>query len=193
MTQAELRKEIDIILYEENDDSDLEFHGERVDRLIDLINQQVSDVINTTMKEAAKIEKKGKERKKMYIITAGEYSDYHICGVYDDKEKAQEYIDVFAKDEYSEMMIEDFMLNPYELEISEGMRPYFLRMDREGNVYDIHVRDSSYKFNYDDISHGFDVNDNLYNHCFARNEEHAVKITSELKFRLEAEGKWPSK
>jgi hypothetical protein len=29
----------------------------------------------------------------------------------------------------------------------------------------------------------------LYNYCFAKDEEHAKKITGELRFRLIAEGK----
>lgn len=29
---------------------------------------------------------------KIYIVTAGEYSDYHICKVFTDKEKAEKYV-----------------------------------------------------------------------------------------------------
>lgn len=30
--------------------------------------------------------------KKIYIVTEGEYSDYHICAVYSTREKAEEYV-----------------------------------------------------------------------------------------------------
>ena len=32
------------------------------------------------------------ETKKVYVVTSGEYSDYHIVGIFDSREKAEEYI-----------------------------------------------------------------------------------------------------
>ena len=31
-------------------------------------------------------------KNKIYIVTSGEYSDYHICAVFSNKEKAEEYV-----------------------------------------------------------------------------------------------------
>lgn len=36
--------------------------------------------------------------KKIYIVTSGEYSDYHICAVFSTKEKAKEYVQCHGTD-----------------------------------------------------------------------------------------------
>lgn len=32
------------------------------------------------------------EKKKVYMVTSGEYSDYHVCGIFSTLEKAEQYI-----------------------------------------------------------------------------------------------------
>lgn len=35
---------------------------------------------------------------KIYIVTSGEYSDYHICAVFSTREKAEEYVQIHGTD-----------------------------------------------------------------------------------------------
>ena len=130
--------------------------------------------------------------KTAYIVTQGSYSDYHICGVFDKKELAEQYISAFGGGQrYDEMGIEEWELNPYKLELGKGYKPFFVRMDKEGNSSEVLEEDSTYGFR-DGEGYGFDIENNVYNHCFAKSTEHAIKITNELRAQLIAENKWRS-
>ena len=50
--------------------------------------------------------------KKIYIVTSGEYSRYKIDGVFDCKEKADQFMKTFSGDEWDKPRIEIFELNP---------------------------------------------------------------------------------
>ena len=67
-------------------------------------------------------------KKTIYVATSGEYSDYRICAVFDDRELALKYNDG------EENGIEEWELNPGEKRLREGIRVYSVRMDRDGNV-----------------------------------------------------------
>ena len=130
--------------------------------------------------------------KTIYIVTQGSYSDYHICGVFDKKELAQQYMSAFGGGgTYNEMEIEEWQLNPYKVELGKDYKPYFVRMDKQGNTEEVNEVDSTYGFREGE-SYGFDIKHNIYNYCFAKSTEHAIKITNELRTQILAEGKWRS-
>lgn len=132
--------------------------------------------------------------KKIYVVTAGDYSDYQICGVFSSEDIAKKYIDSFKRGEnswsYNEMEIEEWNLDPLKKEIAKGYFPYFVRMAKNGDTSDVHIEDSDYGFDRGN-STGFDRDGNLYHHCFAKDSIHAIKITNELRARTIAENKWP--
>lgn len=131
--------------------------------------------------------------KNVFIVTQGEYSDYHICGVFDKKELAEQFISAFEDDRgYGDKMeIEEWNLNPHEFELCSGLKPYFVRMDINGNSIEPVEIGGTYGFSGVD-RYGFDIHKNLCNHCFAKDPKHAIKITNELRTRLIAEDKWVS-
>ncbi len=133
--------------------------------------------------------------KHVYVVTSGCYSDYGIEAVFDDREMAQKFIDAFnTKDRWDEMNIENWELNPFGKLIKENCKPYFLRIDKDGNTSDIRIENSSYGFgNEDNNGMGFDINGNLYLHVFGKDEAHAVKIANERRTTLIAENKWNPK
>ena len=59
------------------------------------------------------------ETKKVYVVTAGDYSDYHIEGIFDSREKAEEYINHSANTELND--IEEYNLNELKPEKSEKL------------------------------------------------------------------------
>lgn len=128
--------------------------------------------------------------KKAYIVTSGKYSDYKIDGVFSTRAKAQAFIDAFAKGEWQSMSIEEHALDPFAREIGRGWKPYFIRIDAEGNTSDCRVEDSTYGFEEGDNSIGFDIDGDMYMHIFAKDEDHAGKIAGEKQFKCIAEGKW---
>ena len=73
---------------------------------------------------------------KVYVITAGVYSDYHICCVCIDRETAERRKKLFS-DDYDEAEIEEFDTDEYEefvkvgyqIQRRDGKRLYKVRMD----------------------------------------------------------------
>jgi hypothetical protein len=127
---------------------------------------------------------------KIFVVTSGEYSDYGIDAMFTSMELAQKFIDSFKAEGYSRFnKIEIYKLNPFEMELREGYNPYFLRMDKEGNAYDISIEDSAYGFE-DPVENGFDIQGDMYIHCFAKDEAHAVKICNERRVQLIESDKW---
>ncbi len=128
----------------------------------------------------------------IYIVTQGVYSDYCIRGVFDSRELAEKYIAAFSESQYcNTMRIEEWEVNPFKYELQNGYKPYFVRMDREGNTIEIMVADTAYGFENGTL-YGVDANGNMYNCCFAKSNEHAIKITNERRIQIIAEGNWPS-
>ena len=124
----------------------------------------------------------------IYVVTSGEYSDYGIDAMFDDKELAQDFIDSFNPS-YDEMRIEEYELNPYGQEIRKGCKPYFIRMTREGSAHGIHTEDSAYGF--DGIGTvGYDAHGDMYIYVFAKDEKHATKICNEKRTQIIANNKW---
>ena len=127
--------------------------------------------------------------KKIYAVVQGSYSDYHICALFDNKPLADKFILAFGNQRWDEMKIEEYILNPVKMELNKNYRPFFVRMCKNGDVGECRLDDSSYGF-LDEETYGFCMQKNLYNHCFARNTKHAIKITNELRTQLIANNKW---
>ena len=134
---------------------------------------------------------KKKNKKKVYLVSQGDYSDYCIIGVFDTKQKAKKFIDSFALSEWSEKRIETFTLNPFEEEIKNKLKPYFLRMDKEGKIIDLALSEfhygyfaSSKKTSWTHDKHWMNCN------CFAKDEKHAIKIANEFRVQYLAFEGW---
>jgi len=129
--------------------------------------------------------------KTLYVVTSGSYSDYGIDAIFDSKELAQSFIDSFKRGAYSEFNeIEEWPLNPCDLELKRGRKAFFLRIDKEGNTSKIEWSDSAYGHKYGtDISFTFDKKlMNVY--CFADDENHAIKIANEKRTQILAINRW---
>lgn len=76
---------------------------------------------------------------KIYAITKGEYSDYHICAVTDDEEKAKT-LKLIESDEYEEARIEEYDTEEPIIESAKRDNKYFVvEFNCEGeatNVYE---------------------------------------------------------
>lgn len=53
------------------------------------------------------------EPKKVYVITKGAYSDYHICAVTLDKNTAEKLAKKYSEDSWSEAVIEEYDLEDF--------------------------------------------------------------------------------
>lgn len=74
--------------------------------------------------------------KKVYIITDGDYSDYHIVAVFDDKKLANKFIKKFYIGNYYEPRIEEHELNPLQELSKKGCNAYFINISQDGERLD---------------------------------------------------------
>lgn len=130
----------------------------------------------------------------VYLVTSGSYSDYHVVGVFSTKENAEAHVRAFSfhagrsyGDDY--MRIEEHELDPMHEDVQAGMIPYFLRIEKNGDVTDCHIQTGS--FGFPDTECHPDVRGSLYTHVLAKDEEHATKITNERRVRWLAENGGP--
>lgn len=73
---------------------------------------------------------------KVYIVTAGEYSDYHICEVFLDKEKAEKYVAV--KNElyqYDECWVNELETYDDKVKMTDKVAHYYYcHIDMDGQI-----------------------------------------------------------
>lgn len=122
---------------------------------------------------------------KIYVITKGCYSDYHICAVTEDKYKADLLVKRFT-DNREEAHIEEYDTDDYAVLLSNNV--YFCRQ-RKGEEIKIRLSTGDY-INEHTLSVKGCCGGTLYMHVIARNEEQALKIALDrfAKYRAEEMG-----
>lgn len=118
---------------------------------------------------------------KVYVITNGDYSDYHICGVALDIEKAKILKRAFTSN-WDEARIEEYDTDDHK-PIFEGKIPYEVRYFKNGDISSIR----EVELDYFDGAECRSL-DPFYNHganilvkLYAKNQEAAIKIASEKR------------
>jgi len=134
----------------------------------------------------------------IYVVTHGDYSDYHICGVFDNQENAEAYREWHRFD-----AVEKYSLNPSLPAMRKGYNSYSVCMWRNGYIRDIQVLhepasvEEQTELNHYPVSGPVASGTGagpawcLQGVVLARNKEHAVKITNEKRVQLIAIGTWP--
>lgn len=124
---------------------------------------------------------------KIYVITKGEYSDYHICGVAVDKAEAKILARGYS-DNWDEARIEEYdtdNLSP----VLEGKTAYRVTFFRNGDVYQIDRRSIEY-FEPGVMLIPYPKNWNgatLHVFLYADDEKSAIKIAAEKRAKFLAE------
>ena len=117
------------------------------------------------------------ESKKVYVITKGAYSDYHICAVAATKEIAEKLQKIYS-DEYSwaDSMIEEYDLN----EAMDDVRVFYIVTFEDDSVsvcFDEYGEKESIHF----YKGNKWQSDRLIVCVRARDEEHAIKIAQDRR------------
>ena len=112
---------------------------------------------------------------KIYVVTKGVYSDYHIITATTDEKLAYEIKDKFS---------EDYSWGEAKVEVYEDaemfMKPcYFLRFDKNGNVIESH-EESNDEYSYAQRQ-GEDIRGNFYCYIQTDSMESAIKIGAERR------------
>ncbi|MBU2052483.1 hypothetical protein KKH13_04740 [Patescibacteria group bacterium] len=134
---------------------------------------------------------------KVYIVAAGEYSDYHIVSVFSTKEIAERYVTILCP---SGFVTEYEVDNPEDLEdlkrVPIGHFSYEATIHIDGTIHvkRINVDDmlDDYLF-IRDFRFGMSTEIVMLIYCFAKDDIHATKIASERRREFLALNKWPEK
>lgn len=125
----------------------------------------------------------------IYVLTEGDYSDYHIVTLYSTLELAEE-----AQKLCPESNIEEYKLDSEIPDHPQGLFGWSVTIDAEGNT----IRSS---YQEDVISRPFEPQEKYYeNHysnsnttslfvvrCWARDKEHAEKIALDKYYQFKAQ------
>ena len=134
-------------------------------------------------------------KKSVFIVTAGCYSDYHIVGVYETREQAEQLAATLR-----ESNVEEHPLNPFLPELNKGLFIFFVEMKANGDTLQVKREESKpgewdYDYKLTSTLEPIQVwktragDDLVYNkRVFARDEKHAVKIMNELRVQALAKG-----
>ena len=112
--------------------------------------------------------------KKIYVLTEGDYSDYHIVGVYSTPELAQE-----AQTLYPDSGIEEYDLDDIP-EHPPGMLAWGVNIEDSNIVYTYLVDPHECPLERDCLNGVYAVN------CWAVDEEHANKIALDKYYQHQA-------
>ena len=124
---------------------------------------------------------------KIYVITKGEYSDYHICGVAVEKAKAESMARIFS-DKWEKAEVEEWDTEDVDLSI-EGKTPYRVTFFENGDVCETAETSIDYfmsgieKIKYPQNWRGATLNVCVY----ADDKNSAIKIASEKRAKWLAE------
>ena len=118
----------------------------------------------------------------IYVITRGEYSDYHICAVTTEKEVAEDLKRKFS-DRWDEARIEKYDTETYKLYKFEKM---YCCYDANGIII---ASETEYDF-FETFTIKKNINGDLWVYVNADNEQDALKIASDkfAKYRAEQLG-----
>ena len=121
--------------------------------------------------------------KTIYILTEGDYSDYHIVGAYSTKELAEE-----AQSLYQYSQIEEYGLD-YIPQHPPGMSAWFVRIS-DGKLDDLYTQQVNAfeetiprenEYNYHNGETGYFV------YCWAVDKDHAEKIALDKYYQHSAQ------
>ena len=109
---------------------------------------------------------------KIFIVTAGSYSDYRIEAAFSTEERAKAYIEARHGDndlDYLEQIVDE-IVDPV------GLKRFVVQLDFSGDVFSVSAKSSD---DYEQVIYRDGKPPLFYWGGWARDEEHAVKIAHE--------------
>lgn len=139
---------------------------------------------------------------KVYAISAGEYSDWRVLGIFTTREKAEAFLKhynegpITDRDRYSCLNpdIIEFKLDALTSKQEQGLFNYQVEMSEDGIVTDISI-EAFYERDIDELT---ETRIELWKtptdpvrltcHCWAKDYDHATKIASDYRRQIIALG-----
>ena len=120
----------------------------------------------------------------IYVVTDGDYSDYHIRGMYSTLEKAEYAKKLLA----ARNDVETFEIDAI-VQAPKGMFFFRVGMDEKGECNFVELQNASYRPDFDWQPYGGSSNLVVF-YMWANDEKHAVKIANEKRACLLANYQW---
>jgi hypothetical protein len=121
---------------------------------------------------------------KVYLVSEGSYSDYHICGVFSTEEKARAAMELLADGDMEEFELDPVSPHP------PGMKYWSVQMHADGNVASLRQDSVSIDSPVNNREAPYGKEAYWYFGVWARDREHAVKIANERRIQMLASGEW---
>jgi len=131
--------------------------------------------------------------KTVWLVEQGSYSDYHVIGVYSSRDNAQAITDAINKTEsWNKAEVMEVTLDPGVKELREGLDMWMCNMLKDGTV----DRCWSNGWSANDINGDVRFFNRSAGHIlhvstYAKDQNHAVKITNEKRLQILANKGWP--
>lgn len=129
----------------------------------------------------------------IYGVSAGEYSNWRIIGLFSTEEKAEKF-QVWAR-EIGEREVNDsiaeYTLDPCQVEQRKGFRPFIIDMQKDGTTTRAEEWEGFVNrpgMAVTDWGKGREIE--LHGIIYSDSLEHAIKIFNEHRARLIAENNW---
>jgi hypothetical protein len=139
----------------------------------------------------------------VWVIESGEYSDYHVVGVFSSLDNAQVVYDAIRASEgdYTKLReIACWPLDPITEELRQGFRQFYVLMLRDGTVeavrpktfddYQINGYSKIWRRSTAPFYRGKNVPDCLDILLWAKDETQAIKAANEHRAMMIANGEW---
>lgn len=125
--------------------------------------------------------------RKIYLVTEGNYSDYHVCAAFSTRALAERYVGLHKGELYSERQIEEVPLDEIPV-YPPGLLPFEVVIERSGEaeadlLLPEHLTCPTALEKWGSTSC-------RVLHVWARNDEHAIKIANEQRLQAIANGEW---
>lgn len=122
---------------------------------------------------------------KVYVITKGAYSDYHICGVSLEKNLADKIAEG-CSDKYEDADVEVYDTEEFS-PLLKGGSVFFVRLVYGTNEIEVYEEDWDYMLGRINKVIPMIRNQGCFTYVVAEDEEHARKIGSDILFQYKYE------
>lgn len=129
------------------------------------------------------------KQKTIWVIEEGEYSDYHVVGVYSTEENAKTVLEKMHGDA---PQIREWNLDPDVEELRKGLSLWRVLMLKNGDIENCEL--SQYSGSHSQIYYMLRQRTNLPNilvgFTWAKTQKQAIKSTNEQRLKFIASGEW---
>lgn len=134
---------------------------------------------------------------KVWIVEQGEYSDYHVVGVFSSRENADLIAERMNESPRGNAAVVERELDPGVDALHQGLQRYDVLMHRDGTTEEVTlvstertIRSVETEFELWYRSRTSLSHDVLDATVWAKDEQHAVKIVNEKRVQLIASNEW---